>query len=190
MKIFLFVLIGSILSSTIPGYNNYFVNDITFLEEYKVNMADFYPYNFIPAGANYYFRMEVIEDDEMEIQLTVEKNALINFDVKVCGFTSYPDGAKVVTLTDHCGGSLTGELKEKLDLTSQYVYPFETPVDCRYLAVHITLQNSLYYLSVYVYSAKAMATVVLVCIIVAPIILVGAIIGIILKKMGCIGKRY
>jgi hypothetical protein len=188
MKFLLLLLIGSIFGRTVlPGCDYCYVDDIEYLTEYVVDMGPFH--NFIPAGSEYYFRMLVSENDTIEIQLTVQKRAVIYFDVNVCLWDRKPTDYDIWRLTDNCGGYLTGELEDDLVDRTVYVYPFETDINCHYLSTHIKLRDSLNYLSIKIYSKNVLAAYIIVLIVVGPLILIGAIVAVVCKKMGCIGRK-
>ena len=149
MKItYLLFLIGLISS-----YGPYFY-DISYNTLYEVDMAKFYPYSYMPGGTSYYFRVPVEEDDAMQIQLTVLKGASINFKVDVCGFYGRPTDAQVISGHHNCRNALTGKYVGSEYDRDVYKYDFEKITGINYLAIHIQTTDSLYYLSVNIYSAK------------------------------------
>ena len=150
MKItYLLFLIGLIASSYGP-----FFYDISYNTLYEVNMARFAPYNYMPGGTSYYFRVPVEQDDEMQIQLRVQKGEIINFKVDVCGFYGMPSDEQVIYGHDSCRNSLIGKYNGTESDRDVYKYDFETTTGINYLAIHIQTKNSLHYLSVYVSSSK------------------------------------
>ena len=146
--IYLLFLIGLIAS-----YGPYFW-DINYNTLYEVDMVKFYPYNYMPAGTSYFFRVPVEEDDNMQIKLTVQKGASINFKVDVCGFYGRPTYEQIVTGHHNCRNALTGKYVGTENGHDVYKYDFETTTGINYLAIHIQTKNSLHYLSVYVSSSK------------------------------------
>ena len=144
MKItYLLLLIGSIMASS----DNYFY-DINYNKEYELNMDKFYPYTYMPAGSNSFFRVGVEEDDKMQIQLTVEKNAIISFKVDVCGFVSRPSDIQVLVGHDHCKNNLRGKLDHSENDKDVYLYDFEPTKGINYVAIHIENHDALYYFSI------------------------------------------
>ena len=181
MKItYLLLLIGSIMAST-----EYFY-DISYNTEYEVDMSKFYPYNFMPAGTHYYFRVAVEEDDKMQIQLTVQKNAIINFKVDVCGFMGRPSDSQVLNGHDRCRNSLSGRLDRTEHDRDIYLFDFETITGVNYLAIHLENYDSLYYLSVYIYSAKGSYIALILILIFLPCIIIAAIVIFCLRRCGVI----
>ena len=181
MKItYLLFIIGCIVS-----YGPYFY-DITYNKVYEVDMTKFAPYNYMPGGTSYYFRVPVEEDDSMQIQLTVQKGAIIDFKVDVCGFYGRPSDSQVITGHDNCRNALSGKFDGTEYDRDVYLYDFETITGINYLAIHIQTQASLYYLSVYIYSAKGTAIALILILIFLPCIIIAAIVIFCLQRCGVI----
>jgi len=181
MKItYLLFLIGLIAS-----YGPYFW-DISYNTLYEVDMAKFYPYDYMPGGTSYYFRVPVEQDDDMQIQLTVQKNALIDFKVDVCGFYGKPSDSQVISGHDNCRNELSGKFDGTEYDRDVYKYDFETITGINYLAIHIQTKAALYYLSVYIYSAKGTAIALILILIFLPCICIAAIVIFFLRRCGVI----
>jgi hypothetical protein len=181
MKIaYLLCLIGCIVS-----YGPYFW-DISYNTLYEVEMSKFYPLDYMPGGTSYYFRVAVEQDDKMQIQLTVQKGAIINFKVDVCGFYGRPSDTQVITGHDNCRNALTGKYDGTEYDRDVYKYDFETITGINYLAIHIQTTDSLYYLSVYIYSAKGTAIALILILIFLPCIIIAAIVIFCLRRCGII----
>ena len=181
MKItYLLFLIGLIAS-----YGPYFY-DINYNTLYEVDMAKFAPYNYMPGGTSYYFRVPVEEDDAMQIQLTVDKGAVINFKVDVCGFYGRPSDSQVISGHNNCRNALQGKFDGTDSKGDVYKYDFETITGINYLAIHIQTTDSLYYLSVYIYSSKGTAIALILILIFLPCICIAAIVIFFLRRCGVI----
>jgi len=178
--IYLLFLIGLIAS-----YGPYFY-DITYNRLYEVDMAKFYPNNFMPGGTSYFFRVAVEQDDAMQIQLTVDKGAVINFKVDVCGFYGRPSDSQVISGHDNCRNSLQGKFDGTESDRDVYKYDFETITGINYLAIHIQTTDSLYYLSVYIYSSKGTAIALILILIFLPCICIAAVVIFFLRRCGVI----
>ena len=127
--------------------SNYFY-DINYNKEYELDMNTLYPYNYMPAATNFYFRVGVEEDKKMKIQITVQKNAIIAFTVDVCGFVGRPSDIEVLTDHDRCRNKLLGKLDNSKNDRDVYLYDFEPIKDVNYLAIHIKNYDSIYYFSI------------------------------------------
>ena len=71
----------------------------------------------------------------------------------------------------------------------RYIYPFTTELDASWLSISIINQiqdRDLTWLNMYIYSEKGMAIAILCVIIIVPILIVGAIVAFVLKKLGII----
>ena len=182
MKIsYLLLLIGYIFCSS--DLSHFY--DINFNTEYKVDTSK-YPGNYLPAGHSYFFRLAVSPNDEMEIQCTVDRRAIIYFKVDVCAYAYVPTNDQVETgYNGACVANLEGA-KTEYNTYDRYTYPFSTGDNVQYLSVHLQNSESLYYLTVYIYSEKGMATGILLLIIFLPcIIVVGVVLAILRFCCGC-----
>ena len=182
MKIsYLILFLGCILSTT-----DYKFYDIYYNKEYTVDVSQ-WPQGYLPANYNYYFRVSVHRNDEMQIQLKVLINAVINFKVDICGFSGYPSEQNVLTgYGGSCANSLQAAIADDGSYYKTYVYPFTTGENVDYLAIHMQNFLALDYLSVYVYSKTGMAIGILLLIIFLPCIIVVAVVVFILRRCGCI----
>ena len=182
MKIaFLLVLISYALCSSDMVF------DISFNNEYFVDVTQFAE-KFLPGGHSYYFRMPCMADDKLEVQLKVYHTAQTKFKVDVCVYNFQPTDYEVLNGGNYCGN----ELKHSFSSGStydEYIYPFETGENVKYLAIHVYNHYPLDFLSVYIYSQKGMGLAVLLLIILLPIIIVGAVVIFILNRLGCIRVR-
>lgn len=143
----------------------------------------------IPKGYQIYIRIAVHQDDKMEIQLETKatydaKNA---FKVDVCQYSSKPVEKQVYYGTGalKCVTGLSNESTESM----RYIYPFTTELDASWLSISIINQiqdRDLTWLNMYIYSEKGMAIAILCLIIILPILIVGAIVVFVLKKLGII----
>ena len=175
----------------------YFRVDVT--KYYYSNIKDldyntYYPYDtsifndgYIPYLYQIYIRIAVHPEDKMEIQLetkaTYDKaNA---FKVDVCQFKNKPSESDVFYGKPGCKLGLANESTE----SNKYIYPFTTDSEINWLSISIINQISdrkLTYLNMYIYSEKGMAIAILCLIIILPILIVGAIVVFVLKKLGII----
>jgi hypothetical protein len=175
----------------------YFRVDVT--KYYYSNIKDldyntYYPYDtsifndgYIPYLYQIYIRIAVHPEDKMEIQLetkaTYDKaNA---FKVDVCQFKNKPSESDVFYGKPGCKLGLANESTE----SNKYIYPFTTDSEINWLSISIINQigdRKLTYLNMYIYSEKGMAIAILCLIIILPILIVGAIVAFVLKKLGII----
>ena len=182
MKIsYLLLLIGYIFCTS---ENSHFY-DINYNTEYTVDVNR-YEEKYLPAGHSYYFRLAVSPNDKMEIQCTVDKNAITYFKVDVCAFAYRPSDVQVETgYNGVCADNLQGQRTEYTD-RDKYSYPFTTGENVQYLAIHLLNTHSLYYLTVYVYSEKGMAGGIIALIIILPcLIIVGVVVAVLRFCCGC-----
>ena len=141
--IYLAFLIANVITSS--GYVFY---DIPYNREYVLDIEKFYPYNYIPANMGYYFRANVEQDEKMQIEIKVLKNAIINFKMDVCGYYTFPSDMQALNGHDLCKIGLQGK-KVNSDINYDiYLYDFETIKFAEYLIIHIENYHSLYYLSI------------------------------------------
>ena len=146
--IYLILFIGTVIRSS--GYDYKFY-DIPFNKEYILDPSIFIE-GYIPALKSYYFRVPVNSNDKIKIEVNVLKDAVINFELDVCGFNSYPSDASILSgYGGSCASNLEG-LKIKGKTYSTYVYSLETSSNVNYLAVHLQNYLDLDYFSIYVHS--------------------------------------
>lgn len=167
-------------------YSN--IKELAYNTYYEYDTSIFNP-PVIPRGYQIYIRIEVHQDDKMEIQLETKatydaKNA---FKVDVCQYSTKPLEKQVYYGTGalKCNTGLSNESTESM----KYIYPFTTELDANWLSISIINQiqdRDLTWLNMYIYSEKGMAIAILCLIIIAPIIVVGGIVVFVLKKLGII----
>jgi hypothetical protein len=165
-------------------YSN--IKDLTFNKDYYIDTSIFTANNKrIPYLYQIYIRIEVFDDDEMEIQLTThaayDKNSA--FKVDVCQYVDQPTQQQVYY------GNNAAKTNTSLENTSEedgkYYYPFTTDKGIRYLSICITNNlHDLDYLYIYIYSKTGMAVAIIVVIVLVAVGLVGGAIYFILKKLG------
>ena len=180
IKIYLVLLIGIVLTSTDADSKFY---DIVYNKEYEVDISQFGQY--LPANFHYYFRLSVEEDDKMQIQLKVFRNAVIKFNVDVCGFQTFPNTYAVWTGNSACA-RLNNKVGRQDDYYDMYLYDFETAIGIHYLGIHMENLLALHYLSVYVYSAKGSYIALILILIFLPCIIIAAIVIFCLRRCGII----
>ena len=183
MKIsILLLLIGSILSSYDPEYHHFY--DINFNERYYVDISK-YSVGFLPEGHSYYFRLAVYPNDKMEVECSVHRNAIIEFDVDVCPFNTKPSYDDIYNENSLCARSLNGVKSQNGDY-DRYTYPFSTGENVNYLSIRLENKKSLYYLDVYVYSESGMAGGIIALIIILPcLVVVGVVLAVLRFCCGC-----
>ena len=167
-------------------YSN--IKELDYNTYYTYDTSIFSP-PVIPKGYQIYIRIAVHQDDKMEIQLETKatydaKNA---FKVDVCQYSSKPVEKQVYYGTGalKCTPNLSNESTESM----RYIYPFTTELDASWLSISIINQiqdRDLTWLNMYIYSEKGMAIAILCLIIILPILIVGAIVVFVLKKLGII----
>ena len=178
IKFYLVLLIGIAFAST-----DYKFYDINYNTEYVVDISKFGDY--LPANFHYFFRLSVEEDDKMQIQLKVLRDAIINFNVYVCGFEIFPNSREIFFGNPACV-KLQNTRSSLDDYYDKYLYDFETAIGIHYLGVHLENLYSLHYLSVYVYSAKGSYIALILILIFLPCIIIAAIVIFCLRRCGVI----
>lgn len=185
MKAFyLLLLIGCTFTST--DYDNwgYKLYDIYYNTEYTVDTSQFSE-GYLPANFQYYFRLRVEEDDKMQIQLSVIKRAVIQFDVRVCAYQTQPTDQQIYSGHQGCA-FLTPKLDHSDGNTDVYKFDFETQVGVYYLGVLVRNYYALDYLNVYIYSAKGSYLALILILIFLPCIIIAAIVIFCLRRCGVI----
>ena len=187
MKAFyLLLLIGCTFTSTDYDYDSwgFKLYDIYYNTAYEVDTTQFKE-KFLPQYFRYYFRLKVEEDDKMQIQLTVIKRAIAQFDVRVCAYQTFPDDHYIIS-----GHSGCVFLEPKLDHTDGnsdvYLFDFETQVGVYYLGVLVRNYYALDYLQVYIFSAKGSYIALILILIFLPCIIIAAIVIFCLRRCGVI----
>lgn len=185
--IYLLILIGSTLTSS-EDYSSWGwkLYDISYDTKYTVDVNQF-PEKYLPANFLYYFRLSVIEDDKMQIQLTVLKRAIIQFDVRVCAY-NYGKAPTDQQIYDGHSGCVF--LTPKSDKTSGsydvYLYDFETQVGVDYLGVLVRNYQALDFLEVYIYSEKGSIVLIILLAVFLPCIIIAALVIYFLRRCGVI----
>ena len=91
MKIaYLILLIGYLIAAS----SHEKVLDITCNELYEVDVSK-YSSNYIPSDTKFYYRAKVEPNSRIKIELRVLKNAIVNFDLDICGFIGRPSDIEV-----------------------------------------------------------------------------------------------
>ena len=185
MKAFyLLLLIGCAFTSSEYDNWGYKLYDIYYNTKYEVDTLQFAE-GFLPANFQYYFRLQVEEDDKMQIQLTVIKRAITQFDVRVCAYQTKPDDNYI-----YKGHSACAFLDTKLDHSDGnydvYLFDFETQVGIHYLGVLVRNYYALDYLQVYIFSAKGSYIELILILIFLPCIIIAAIVIFCLRRCGVI----
>ena len=185
MKVFyLLVLIGCVLTSTDYDSWGYKLYDIYYNTKYEVDTLQFKE-GYLPANFQYYFRLQVEEDDKMQIQLTVIKRAIIQFDVRVCAYQTKPDDNYIYSGHTSCV-FLNPEVDHTDGNADVYLFDFETQVGIHYLGVLVRNYHALDYLQVYIYSAKGSYVALILILIFLPCIIIAAIVIFCLRRCGVI----
>ena len=162
-------------------YSN--IKDLSFLTAYTIDTSIFGD-GKIPRDYEIYIRLSSLSEDKMQIQL--ETHDVIYKDyafyVDVCQFTQKPDESQVYYpyKANNCKNHLSNVATEK----NKYYYDFQTEKNINYISIRII--NNLFdlnYLNIYIHTEKGLQAYIIAIIVVAPILLIGGIIG------GCYGKR-
>ena len=185
MKAFyLLLLIGCTFTKT--DYDNwgYKLYDIYYNTKYEVDTSQFVE-GYLPQNFQYYFRLQVEEDDKMQIQLTVIKRAIAQFDVRVCAYQTKPDDNYIYS--GHSGCAFLDTKLDHSDGNSDvYLFDFETQVGVHYLGVLVRNYYALDYLQVYIFSAKGSYVALILILIFLPCIIIAAIVIFCLRRCGVI----
>lgn len=169
-------------------YSN--IKELNYNEKYSF-YTQIFNGQIIPRNYQIYIRIKVISDDNMEIQLTTDQSNDPNTDFKVdvCQYKEIPNESQVYygIGAEKCDNGLPNSSEEK----NYYAYKFSTELKVQYLSIsiinQITDESKYLYLKkldIYIYSETGMKIAVLVTIIVVPILVVGAIIYVVLRKLG------
>ena len=162
------------------------IKDLNFNTDYPIDTEKFTGNNKrIPPLYQIFIRIGVFDDDEMEIQLTTheayDKNTA--FKVDVCQYEKKPTEEQVYygNKAAICQTGLGNESKKE----GKYHYPFTTGKGIRYLSISIINQlSNLDYLYIYIYSKKCLAAAIIAVIVIVPAVIIGAVVYLILKKLG------
>lgn len=181
----LFLLIALALSSTDYHQGTNHLYYIQYNTRYTVDIRR-YTEGYLPAGHSYYFGLAVERNDQMHVECRVYHNAVISFKVDVCVFNHEPSVTEVLTGGQTtCAGSLDYTKSESSNYDS-YTYPFQTGEYVTHIAVHLQNHHSLDFLDVLIYSEKGMGAAIIVLIILAPLLIIAAIVAFICRRCGCI----
>ena len=131
-----------------------------------------------------------MSEDQMQIQLTTheahEKDSA--FEVDVCQYDTRPVESQVYYIGRDI--NCKNNLKNTSPYATKYYYDFQTERNVQYLSIRIiNYIPDLNYLFIYIYTEKGMHGVILALLIIAPIIIVGAIIVFILRRLRTSGKK-
>lgn len=161
-------------------YSN--IKDLDYNIEYTYDTSIFGD-QLIPQYYQIYIRVPAWEDDDMEVQLTTHAsyNQQTAFSVEVCQYSYKPTEKEVYYPDQPCSDPLENTSGESM----KYIYPFRTAEEVEYLSIRITNnEKDLAYLYIYIYSEKGLAAAIIALIVILPLLVVGAIIYFILKKLG------
>jgi len=167
------------------------IKELNYNTDYQIDTNRFSGNSYyIPPNYQIYIRIAVHSEDKMEIRLTTheanDKNK--DFKVDVCQYTTKPTEEQVYY--GNKAAKCENGLQNESDKTKEYVYPFTTIQDINYLSISIINQyGHLSYLNIFIYSETGMKIGFIILIVVACILVVGGIIGFVMKKMGCIGNK-
>ena len=173
-----------------------FIKDSS-LYYYKLELLqEFQLPTYFSTKASYYFVAEAISQDSMYIRYKTNKYEPgtftilpVGFSVQICGYKDCPDETQAKS-RGNCVNSNTPDITYD-DIYQYHKFTFKTLEDVNWLSFVTRMQKLSYnlnYLTVYVFSEKAMEAWLLAIIIVAPILLIGAVVGVVLKKLGCIKR--
>ena len=167
------------------------IKELNYNTDYQIDTKRFSGNDyFIPPNYQIYIRIAVHSEDKMEIRLTTHEanDKDKDFKVDVCQYTTKPTEEQVYY--GNKAAKCENGLKNESDKTKEYVYPFTTIQDINYLSISIINQyGHLSYLNIFIYSETGMKIGIIILIVVACILVVGGIIGFVMKKMGCIGNK-
>jgi hypothetical protein len=167
-------------------YSN--IKELSFLTNYEIDTSIFGDRK-IPYEYQIYIRMSSLSEDQMQIQLTTHEayDKYSAFIVNVCQYNIFPDESQVY----YGHGAVNCQpVTNTATQISKYYYDFQTEPNIKYLSIRIINKVSdLNYLFIYIYTEKGMHGVILALLIIAPIIIVGAIIVFILRRLRTSGKK-
>ena len=168
-------------------YSN--IKELSFLTNYEIDTSIFGDRK-IPYEYQIYIRMSSLSEDQMQIQLTTHEayDKYTAFVVDVCQYNIFPDESQVYY---GLGAVNCQTLTNTATQTSKYYYDFQTQANIQYLSIRIINNISdLNYLFIYIYTEKGRQEAILVLIILTPIIIIGAIIGYLLRRCGLCRHSY
>ena len=163
-------------------YSN--VKELRLNEEYEIDTKIFGD-QLVPTGYQIFIRIASFSEDKMEVQLSTHKvyNKDTAFQVDVCQYDSMPTESQVYYGDPDkiCNRRINNISKDD----KKFRYPFSTEKEINYLSIRIiNKEQDLGYLKIFIYSEKGMAIALLVLVIVLPVLVVGGIVYLILKKLG------
>ena len=169
-------------------YSN--IKDINFLTNYTIDTSIFGDRK-IPYKYQIYLRLPFMSEDQMQIQLTTheayEKDS--SFEVDVCQYDTRPVESQVYYIGRDI--NCKNNLKNTSPYATKYYYDFQTERNVQYLSIRIiNYISDLNYLFIYIYTEKGRQEAILVLIILTPIIIIGAIIGYLLRRCGLCRHSY
>ena len=169
-------------------YSN--IKDINFLTNYTIDTSIFGDRK-IPYKYQIYLRLPFMSEDQMQIQLTTheayEKDTA--FKVDVCQYDTRPVESQVYYIDRDI--NCKNNLKNTSPYATEYYYDFQTERNVQYLSIRIiNYISDLNYLFIYIYTEKGRQEAILVLIILTPIIIIGAIIGYLLRRCGLCRHSY
>ena len=173
-------------------YSN--IKDINFLTNYTIDTSIFGDRK-IPYKYQIYLRLPFMSEDQMQIQLTThevhEKDSA--FEVDVCQYDTRPVESQVYYIgrDNNCKNNLKRYYENTSPYATKYYYDFQTERNVQYLSIRIiNYISDLNYLFIYIYTEKGRQEAILVLIILTPIIIIGAIIGYLLRRCGLCRHSY
>ena len=192
----LIILFGITYSSTDPEiYEENYIYDGSFNVRNIIDVS-YYKIGYLPNNIRYIFRIPAYEDDKLEVNCYVYRDAKIEFKVDVCAYLGKPSKNVVYSTIvlqsapDYCRFNIpkTSVSWEEYDGLQYDIhsYKFETLSNVDYVAVGVKNQFSLHYLAIKIYSEKGMALAILLLIILLPVILVIGLVVFLLRRCGCI----
>ena len=141
----------------------------------------------IPANYQIYIRIKVNSNDEMEIRLTTNENQRYEglFTVDIGQFQSEPSDSDVY----YAYNADVWKHPNVIQTTDKnlYKFPFTTEDKIKFLTIRIINSMELNELGIYIYSEIGMAAAIIAVIVIVPLLVIGGIVGFLLKKFGCIG---
>ena len=169
-------------------YSN--IKDINFSTDYTIDTSIFGDRK-IPYKYQIYLRLPFMSEDQMQIQLTTHEayeKDYSAFEVDVCQYDTRPVESQVYY--DRGAINCQTKLKNISTQKTKYYYDFQTERNVQYLSIRIiNYIPDLNYLFIYISTEKGMHGVILALLIIAPIIIVGAIIVFILRRLRTSGKK-
>jgi hypothetical protein len=181
----LFLLIALAISSSDYDQGNNHLYHIYFNTRYTVDVTR-YVEGYLPGGHSYFFGLAVERNDQMYVECRVIPTSVIDFKVDVCVYNTQPTDIQIVTgALGTCAANLKADVSRSGNYDI-YKYPFQTGEYVTHASIHLQNYQSLHYLDVYIYSEKGMGAAIIVLIILAPLLIIAAIVAFICRRCGCI----